>query len=183
MPSKARDRGTAAVRGGMELSKGSQNDRLVRTLVLEVRNNIRYQKEAMRLARQALQAFESLKGEEGGDKPDSAAKKRRRELHEQTIKDRETERKDRSRERNLFMNLTALVVISSVFFGGLTAIFVVLTAKYSQPWGYAGSVIGLTLTLITSLAGPRGMRMLFSLVPAEWVDRSEEAPLEDAPAP
>lgn len=174
MPSKAKGRQGAVVpKGGMELSKGSQNDKLVRTLVYEVRNNMRYQKEAMRLAQQAMSAFEALQ-EGRAEKPDRAAKQRTRELHEQTIKDRETDRDDRSRERNMFMNLTALVVVSSVLFGALTAVFLVLTAKYSQPWGYAGSGVGLALTLITSVVGPRGIRMLFSLVPAEWVDESKE---------
>lgn len=162
-------------RGGVKLPRGgSQNDKLMRTLALEVRNDIHYGKEALRVAQQALREFEALKeGGEGESSP--AAKRRRRELHRQTLTERETERIDRSRERNLFMNLTSFVVIASVCFGALTAIFMVLTAKYAQPWGYTCSGIGLALTALTGAVAPRWLLPLFSPARSELVGPREEA--------
>ncbi len=65
--------------------------------------------------------------------------RRTEKLLAQEIRERETERMDRSRERNVFMALTALSVI-----GTLGLAFV--SAMHAHPWFYAGSGIGLVLS-------------------------------------
>lgn len=94
-----------------------------------------------------------------------AARKRKDERHRQEIRERETAREDASRERNLFTTLTAISVVATVFFAGCTMVFLFLTAKYSQPWGYAGSGASLALTVIIGLTGGMSQRLraLFSL--------------------
>jgi len=71
----------------------------------------------------------------------SQRREERRQLLAQQLAERDTKRKDGSRERYVFMGLTSFCVLATI-------LLVCLTAKYAQPWGYAGSATCLALTSV-----------------------------------
>jgi hypothetical protein len=114
-------------------------------------------------ARREAELPENRERRLGKEERENQSQNRKNERHDQQMRERETARIDGSRERNLFMNLTAASVIATLFFGACTLVFLFLTAKYSQPWGYAGSVASLALTGITGFTGrtPQRLGLLF----------------------
>ncbi|HEU4393831.1 MAG TPA: hypothetical protein VFR04_09400 [Solirubrobacterales bacterium] len=113
------------------------------------------------------------------DRREKAAERRANECHEQEMKERETTREDSSRERNLFISLTVICVIATLVFSAVTIVFLFLTAKYSQPWGYVGSGIGLALTVATGATAPKGFRLLFSLAKTGGKGQEDESKPDD----
>jgi hypothetical protein len=79
-------------------------------------------------------------------------RRRGEELHVQDLLAKETDRIDGSRERNSIVSLNTAIVIATMVLAAFTMIFMVLTVKYQQPWGYAGTGVSLALTLIMGFA-------------------------------
>ena len=115
------------------------------------------------------------------ERRESRAEKRADESHEQTLRERKTNLQDTSRERNLLMTLTTTSVIATIFFAGCTVIFLALTAKYAQPWGYAASAASFGLTTIASLtaATPKRFQMLLSLAKSGGEGTERKGSAED----
>ncbi len=93
-----------------------------------------------------------------------ASRRRKGERHAQELRERAKNLEDGSRERNMVVTLNAVGVLATIFFAACTVAFLFLTAKYAQPWGYAGSGIGLALTAILGLGRiSQQFQTLFSL--------------------
>jgi hypothetical protein len=103
--------------------------------------------------------------------------KRGDDLHAQDLLAKETDRKDTSRERNSVVSLNTIVAVTTIVLAAFTMIFVALTAKYHQSWGYLGTGVSLALTVTMGFGKiPQQMQMFLALAKQGSATSSAERP-------